>query len=348
MNILNIAGKKRESYTVEIECSVLWECALGIAAITNSPLFDTLEKKEDFESLRKLVPNELINELNYVEENNTWKSLLQLLHAFEINSNDVVGFVEYINLLSEEDLRYNCLPYLGKELQDRRRLAAKRQRESIDFMKQESKENKYFPPYIEFISQINIDELKNHLIHVITLWYEAVIHPEVDQLLTILNRDVEDKKNVKGKLTSEEFVSWATDGSEYKPEPSVHRVLLIPQITYRPWTVMSDIEGTKVFYYPVPNENIHPTDQYLPNHLLIQKHKALGDEVRLRIIKLLSERDCTLNELTEQLNSGKSTVHHHLKILRAATLVEIKASKYCLKKQSLNSLSKEFELYLNK
>lgn len=348
MNILNITGKTRESYKIELENSLLWECALGIAAITNSRLLDTLEKQKDFEELKRKISSELLKDLHFVEKNNTWKSLLQLLHTFDTGSNDLEGFTTYINHLSEEELKYRCLPYLGKDLQETRSLASKGKRQSIDFMKLVSKENEFFPSYIEFICQANVVELKEHLIRVMTLWYEVEIQPIASQLTAILARDFQDKKNMKEKLTPEEFVSWATDGSEYIPEPSVHQVLLIPQITYRPWTIMSDIEGTKVFYYPVQNEIIHPEDKYLPNFILTQKYKALGDEVRLRIIKLLFENDCTLNELTEQLALGKSTIHHHLKILRAATLVEINASKYCLKKQSLNSLSSEFELYLNK
>ena len=47
------------------------------------------------------------------------------------------------------------------------------------------------------------------------------------------------------------------------------------------------------------------------------KHKALGDEARLRIVKMLFEKERTLQEITERLQLGKSTVHHHLKLLRA-------------------------------
>jgi len=72
----------------------------------------------------------------------------------------------------------------------------------------------------------------------------------------------------------------------------------------------------------------------------------LGDEVRLRMIKLLSEQDCTLKDITEQLELGKSTVHHHLKILKAASLVGQKSSNYYLKEKSVASLPKELELYL--
>jgi hypothetical protein len=347
MNTLTITGRKRESYKVEIEYSLLWECALGIAAITNTPLVDTLEKKSAFEALRNEMPDELIMELNYVEEHNTWKSLLQLLHAFKRNSNDIEKFKGFVNNLSDVELKYNCLPYFGTNFQERRMLAANGDRDSVDLMKQNAKENLFLPTYIEFISQVDVVGFKKHLLIVMSLWYETVLHADSDHLLAILERDFNEKSIIKEKLTPEEFVTLTTNGTDYAPEPSVHRVLLIPQMTYQPWTIVSDIEETKVFYYPIPNTSIDPTDKYLPNYFLIQKHKALGDEVRLRMIKLLSEHDCTLKDITEQLELGKSTVHHHLKILRTASLVGKRASNYYLKEKSVASLPKELELYLS-
>ena len=293
------------------------------------------------------MPAALKSELYYVEQHNTWKSLLQLLHAFESNSNDLDKFKEYVHNLSNEELKYSCLPYFGTALQECRMLAANGDRESVHFMKQAAKDNPFLPTYIEFISQVNVVDFKKHLFTVMSLWIETVIHADANHLLAILKRDFDEKSGMKEKLSPEEFVAWATDGTEYAPEPSVHRVLLIPQLTYRPWTIVSDLEGTKVFYYPIPNTSIFPDDKYLPNYLFIQKHKALGDEVRLRMIKLLSERDYSLKEITEQLELGKSTVHHHLKILRAASLVGNRASNYYLKEQSLAALPKELERYLH-
>ena len=347
MNLLTITGRKRESYQVELEYSLLWESALGIAAITNTPLMDTLERNGEFEKLRLEMPTALKIELDYVEQHNTWKSLLQLLHNFKSNSNDLDKFNEYVHNLSDEELKYSCLPYSGTALQQCRMLAANGNRESVDSLKQAAKDNPFLPTYIEFISQVNVIDFKKHLLAVMSLWIKTVFHTDANHLLTILKRDADEKNSMKEKLSSEEFVAWATDGTEYAPEPSVYRVLLIPQLTYRPWTIVSDIEGTKVFYYPIPNTSIFPDDKYLPNYLFIQKHKALGDEVRLRMIKLLSERDYSLKEITEQLELGKSTVHHHLKILRAASLVGNRFSNYYLKEQSLAALSKELELYLH-
>jgi predicted DNA-binding protein YlxM (UPF0122 family) len=344
LNTLSITGRKRESYQVEFEHSLLWECALGIAAITNTPLLDTLEKEKEFERITDDFPAKLKTELEYVEKNNTWKSLLQLLHIFE--GDDIADFTNFIQQLSFEELLYYCFPFVGDHLQEIRKQASHGNEDAVYQLKEVTKDNSFFPAYIEFIHTVNEEELKSHLQDVMILWFDHVILPQSEKLIQVLERDLTEKKRMKKELTSEEFVAWVTNGSKYIPEPSVYRVLLIPQMTYRPWTIVSDIEGTKVFYYPVANTSIHPDDRYLPDFLLLQKYKALGDEVRLRILKLLSEKDCTLKEITEQLHVGKSTAHHHLKLLRSASLVGIQSSKYTLKETSIASLSKELELYL--
>jgi DNA-binding transcriptional ArsR family regulator len=108
------------------------------------------------------------------------------------------------------------------------------------------------------------------------------------------------------------------------------------------------MEGTKIFYYPVADESIAPNDRYTPNHFLVAKYKALGDEARLRIVKHLSEKECTLQELTGLLEVGKSTIHHHLKILRAAKLVDSKDGVYALRKQAVNLMEDDLQRYLDR
>lgn len=347
MDVFNLTSRKRESYKIQFEYSVLWECALGIAAVTNTPLIKTLEKPLDYwDQLKSSLSAELLEQLNFVERNNTWKALLQLLHREKFS--DLDEFTLYIMDIPDRDLKFICLPFIGMEFQDMRQKAAESDEKAIDEMKILTKENPFFPRYIEFISHANARHLKEHLVFVMTGWYEAVIQKDFEKLSTILKTDYEAKKEMIKKLTPEELVEWSTGGVTYLPEPSVNNVLLIPQYTYRPWNIEADIEGTKVFYYPIANESISPYDRYTPNNSLMLKHKALGDEVRLRIVKLLYEEDRTLQEITNKLNIGKSTIHHHLKILRAAKLVEINHSMYSLKKKSVELLAKELSLYLEK
>lgn len=44
MDTLNMTSRKRETYQVTFEWSLLWESALGIAAVTNKGILETLEK----------------------------------------------------------------------------------------------------------------------------------------------------------------------------------------------------------------------------------------------------------------------------------------------------------------
>ncbi|HDR7798307.1 TPA: winged helix-turn-helix transcriptional regulator [Bacillus tropicus] len=347
MEVYHITSRKRETYNVRVKYSILFECALGIAAITHKRLIDTLEKSQnEWEEIKQSLTKEMREQLQFVEEHNTWKALLQVL--YEEDMQDVSQFHAKIDSLSEEDLKYICMPFLGEKYEKKRRLAASRDVTAIHELKELTQDHQFFSTYIRFICDVDVQVLKSHLIAVMTGWYESVIQKEEEEILSILKRDYEAKNEMNKKMKPEEFVEWATGGVNYMPEPSVHHVLLIPQITYRPWNIEADIEDTKVFHYPVANESIHPEDPYEPNYFLVQKHKALGDEARLRIVKMLFEKEQTLQEITERLQLGKSTVHHHLKLLRAAKLVDIHDGKYVLRKKAVQSLAKELDMFLNR
>ncbi|QWG39698.1 ArsR family transcriptional regulator [Bacillus mycoides] len=347
MEVFHVTSRKRETYNVQMKYSILFECALGIAAVTHKRLIDTLEKSQsEWEKIRQSLSVEMREHLQFVEENNTWKALLQLL--YEGDSQDLSQFIANIDSLSEEDLKYICLPFLGEAYQAKRRLAASGEVSVIHELKELTHDHQFFSTYIEFVCHADVRELKTHLIAVMTGWYDSVVKKEAEEIVSILQRDYEAKNEMNKKMKPEEFVEWATGGVTYMPEPSVHHVLLIPQITYRPWNIEADIEDTKVFHYPVANESIHPEDPYEPSYFLVHKHKALGDEARLRIVKLLFEQERTLQEITERLQLGKSTVHHHLKLLRSAKLVDIQDGKYVLRKKAVQSLAKELDAFLNR
>ncbi|EOO18244.1 MULTISPECIES: ArsR/SmtB family transcription factor [Bacillus cereus group] len=347
MEVFHVTSRKRETYNVQMKYSILFECALGIAAITHKRLIDTLEKSQsEWEEIRQSLSVEMREHLQFVEENNTWKALLQLL--YEGDFQDLSQFIANIDSLSEEDLKYICLPFLGEIHQEKRRLAASGEASVIHELKELTHDHQFFSTYIEFVCHADVRELKTHLIAVMTGWYDSVVKKEAEEIVSILERDYEAKNEMNKKMQPEEFVEWATGGVTYMPEPSVHHVLLIPQITYRPWNIEADIEDTKVFHYPVANESIHPEDPYEPNYFLVHKHKALGDEARLRIVKMLFEKERTLQEITERLQLGKSTVHHHLKLLRSAKLVDIHDGKYVLRKKAVQSLAKELDAFLNR
>ncbi len=59
-------------------------------------------------------------------------------------------------------------------------------------------------------------------------------------------------------------------------------------------------------------------DRRLAMKELVRIFKALGDDTRIRILKLLQEKDCCVCELTEVLGLAQSTVSGQLRVLKDA------------------------------
>lgn len=77
---------------------------------------------------------------------------------------------------------------------------------------------------------------------------------------------------------------------------------------------------------------------------MIDMLKAIAEENRFRIIKLLSEKSMCVCEIEVRLKIPQNLVSHHLSILKKADLVEDcrcgKNNYYSLNKQSMNKLNK--------
>ncbi len=64
--------------------------------------------------------------------------------------------------------------------------------------------------------------------------------------------------------------------------------------------------------------------------------KALSDETRREILKMLSERDMTAGEIADKFQKSWPTISHHLEILKQAELItDEKRGKYIV--YSLNT-----------
>ncbi len=338
----------RSTYSIELTCSTLFEAALGIAAVTNPEIHPSLEKPLAYwNELHAALPPHMQRQLSYVQQHNTWKTLLQLLHQQDFA--DLPAFLSYIAALDPENLRYKALPFLGSSQQANRAKAAGGDGLAAETMIDSCREHKFFPAYIRFICQVDAEELREHLLAVMAGWYQTQIAPHREEIAAMLARDISHKRSMLARLSAEQFIEWATGGIEYPAEPDVTRVLLIPHYIYRPWNVQAAAEGTTIFYYPLADDSLaEDIDVYRPPLSLVQRHKALSDEHRLRLLKLLYEREHTLQELTDKLALSKSTVHHHLSMLRSAQLVTGDGTKYRCKLSSLELMHSDLQHYLQR
>ncbi|MBO8155434.1 MAG: winged helix-turn-helix transcriptional regulator [Bacillaceae bacterium] len=61
--------------------------------------------------------------------------------------------------------------------------------------------------------------------------------------------------------------------------------------------------------------------------LVSQTFKALCDPTRIRILHLLSQKECSVNEIASKLDLKQSTVSHQLRFLKNLRLVKYKREK---------------------
>ncbi len=142
------------------------------------------------------------------------------------------------------------------------------------------------------------------------------------EIADVLDRDAAHKRQMARNMEPAQLVELATNGITFTMLPEVDGIVLIPSIVTRPWVTITESERRRVFCYPVAEEYL-VADPDAPPSYLVGVYRALGDERRLRLLRILSEGPMGLAEITARVDQAKSTVHHHLSILRQAGLVRI-------------------------
>jgi DNA-binding transcriptional ArsR family regulator len=167
---------------------------------------------------------------------------------------------------------------------------------------------------------------------------------------SIIERDVAQRAGERATLAPVELVERTTNGIRWLSEPGVRRLVLAPSYLVRPYNFTFTGGDWRIFVYPVADTALEPHDPYAPPQGVLRLHRALGDDTRLRILRLLRDRDWYLTEIAERLELSKPTIKHHLAQLRAAGLVTLTEegglSYYSLRRERLDDASSELKHYL--
>jgi DNA-binding transcriptional ArsR family regulator len=193
-----------------------------------------------------------------------------------------------------------------------------------------SARDEFLAPLVEYgekyeavrnLLELGPDEVKDRLVALLPRWYEGVYRPHDAEWREAAERDAEAKRGLVRSHSAEQLAELMTRGYQYTPVPGIRRLAFFPSWWMRPWVLLWEHKGTKVFCYPIADgaeaEGGSPAE-------LARMYKALGDEGRLRLLRRLSESPLTLGEAAAELGLTKSTAHHHLAILRHAGFVTIR------------------------
>ncbi|MFI5258104.1 MAG: ArsR/SmtB family transcription factor [Candidatus Limnocylindrales bacterium] len=119
------------------------------------------------------------------------------------------------------------------------------------------------------------------------------------------------------------FVERATNGIRLVPEQRIRRVILAPSYFGRPYNSLTKVGDVQLVCYPIADSALGAADKIDPPAATVRLYRALGDGSRLRILRLLAERDRYLTEIANELELSKPTIKHHLALLRAAGLITL-------------------------
>ena len=169
---------------------------------------------------------------------------------------------------------------------------------------------------------LGAEEAKRLYLEVLRGWYEQVFRSREEATGQILERDAEAKRAMARRMTNEALIEVATGGLQYTPEPGIRRVLLVPHVALRPWNLLDSHEETYIVFYPVADESLEG-DGAGPPARLLRLFRALDDEKRLRMLRVLAGGPASLQELATAVGVAKSTAHHHTVILRSAGLIRV-------------------------
>lgn len=339
----------QDTYEILVTSSPIYECALGIAAFTWPEMVDKLERTpSEWKRMTDRLSEETSEAVRLSGRVHTWRSLLFLAHrcsflANTSSSDHVSAFTAWMSELGS-DLRVQAAPYLGLDYIHRVESALAGDLTQQTLLLSEYADDPLIHPNLKYLFDISSEELERHLKQLLIGWYEALPHRE-----TVESALVDDAKNTKllaSSVALPELVRCITNGIEFQLEPMTRRIWLIPQMSYRPFTISNRLAETSIYYYPISDERMPGQHEGQWALQVANLYKAVGDLHRVRLLRLLRQSPRTVTEVGHLLDVAKSTAHHHLTLLRSVGLVRIEQGVYVLDTEQVRMLGSELMAYL--
>jgi DNA-binding transcriptional ArsR family regulator len=161
-------------------------------------------------------------------------------------------------------------------------------------------------------------ETRRRLLAVLGGWHQESFAAREGATVRELAEDAGAAAELAASVPPQRLIELVTGGFAYEPEAECPRVLLIPHLAARPWLLLCQHRDTRLICYPARPD---ADDRAATAEGALRLGRALADGQRLRILDTLAAGPRDLDQLAGALGLARSTVHHHLALLRAAGLV---------------------------
>jgi DNA-binding transcriptional ArsR family regulator len=153
-------------------------------------------------------------------------------------------------------------------------------------------------------------------------------------------------RSIRRQDGAEGLLRWVTAGIRYGPA-DLERVLLIPSELVAPIIIWVDeAERTLIVHPPLGDSGVSDAGT-----VLAAAGAAVGDETRIRLLRELRSGSRTLPDLCTALDRPRTTLLHHLALLRSAGLVTLTVSAgepnvYAVDRRGFESLARAAKGFL--
>jgi DNA-binding transcriptional ArsR family regulator len=191
------------------------------------------------------------------------------------------------------------------------------------------------------------DEIRDEFAGLVAEWLDQVYAEREADLLALTRADAAALRASADGERVETVVERAVPGVTFVPEAGQTSVVLVPSWTIRPLWAVTDHRAANVFVYPAATRSGAGS----PPARLVTLGKAIGDETRLRILRELATEPATPPDLADRMGIPRTTLLHHLAILRKADLVAVQVHDsayhtYVVRDEHLGEVSRLLEQFL--
>ncbi|HSJ27152.1 MAG TPA: metalloregulator ArsR/SmtB family transcription factor [Acidimicrobiia bacterium] len=297
--------------------------------------------KKYFDNFRQAVPAETIAQMESagLDDGSLWATLLSYVAA-NAPLGDDEALLQWLEA-TEADIAGEVLCELAwaAEADDVEAAVSRRDPDALDTVLDSVKE--HARACVRTAMKVPVGDLGPTVAKVLRSVRDTAYAPHLATWVPSIAASAESTRILLGTLDPNSLLERVTNGISYEIPLGTRQLVLVPTVTLRPWTLVADFGDSIVVAYAVADEHLDQDPDAAPGWL-VRFHKALGDDKRLRILREVANGGSTLGELTEVLGLAKSTVFHHMGILRSAGLVRVVLGKH---EEGINSYQLRHEAF---
>jgi DNA-binding transcriptional ArsR family regulator len=317
-------GAPRVDLTTDVWVAA--DLSMSLCNVVHTPAHDALEDGDAWRRRAEALGARFLTGIDHYAKE-VWINLLGL--PFDVpEARSAGGFVETIGAMEPTELVRYVVGYYRRVFRRETPAAvmdaaiagdrgAKREFRRTSFT------DEGWADCLRHVLGVEPEEIQDELAGLVRRWYDDVYAPREAETEAALIASLGMFRAAADGLPLDRTVELAAPGVTFVPEAGQTSVVLVPSIALRPLWAVTDHRAANVFAFPAARRDDEPQT---PPSRLVALGKAIGDETRLRILRELATKPATPPELAERMAMPRTTLLHHLRILRTADLISVRVN----------------------